>query len=209
MFFYVRDTVSLRHIQRQALISESIVWWGLAATLFFWSVGAYNRLMRLRSHASRAFLPLATWLQRYPDLVTACGPTPPVQASEWAGLYGAQAQFAASLAIARAHPLDASVVDALVAADHVLQMAWLRVLESEHGADAPNVPETLAQQWIETSQQVHHASQAFTQTVLNYNQAIAQFPALVLALLFGFRTARPLASAVPSTPSSPSSHIPL
>lgn len=206
MLFYVRDTVRLRPIQRYALISESIVWWALAATLFFWSVGAYNRLMRLRSHASRAFAALASGLQRYPELIAACaGPAPPAHSSAWSGLYGAQAQFSASLAIARARPLDASAVDALAAADHVLHMAWQRVVDSEPSPDIPPIPETWAQQWRETSLQVQHTNQAFTQAVHDYNHAITQFPALVLALLFGFRTAKPLTSAAPP----PSASIPL
>jgi LemA protein len=187
------------------LISESIVWWALAATLFFWSVGAYNRLMRLRSHASRAFAALANGLQRYTELVAACGPAHPAHSSAWSGLYGAQAQFSASLAIARTRPLDASVVDALAAADHVLHMAWQRLLDSEPSPDRPPVPETCRQQWRETSQQIHHTGLAFAQAVHDYNHAITQFPALVLALLFGFRTAKPLTSAVPP----PSASIPL
>ena len=40
--------------------------------------------------------------------------------------------------------------------------------------------------------QAHAATVQFNQAVARYNEAIGQFPALLLALLFGFKPARPL-----------------
>ncbi|BDT65879.1 hypothetical protein os1_00240 [Comamonadaceae bacterium OS-1] len=132
---------------------------------------------------------------RYAEIVQSCpvgaagaGLEAPVQA--WAGLQGAQAQFSASLAVARTRPLDSAAINALAAADTVLQMAWLRIA-SDGASFAPLLPETAQTQWSETRQQVRHAAQSFAHAVLSYNAAIAQFPALLLAWLFGLNTATP------------------
>jgi LemA protein len=37
-------------------MSSSVVFWIVAAVLLFWTVGAYNRLMRLRADANAAFV---------------------------------------------------------------------------------------------------------------------------------------------------------
>lgn len=183
---------------RRPVISESFLWWSLAAVWLFWSVGAYNRLVRLRSLALHSFAALAALMQRYAEIVQSCpGATAPpvdtgpeVAAQAWAGLQGAQAQFSASLAVARGRPLDDAAINALAAADTVLQMAWLRV--SSDDGDACLLPATAQAQWSETRQQIRPAAQGFAHAVHTYNAAIAQFPALLLAWLFGFRTATSL-----------------
>jgi LemA protein len=184
---------------RLPVISESFLWWSLAAVLLFWSVGAYNRLVRLRSLALHSFAALATPMQRYAEIVQSChvatanpaetAPQAPAQA--WAGLHGAQAQFSASLSVARTRPLDGAAINALAAADTVLQMAWLRINSDSGDACALLLTEATQTQWHETRQQVRHAAQSFAHAVRNYNAAIAQFPALLLAWLFGLGTATP------------------
>lgn len=176
------------------MISGSIIWWGLAALLLFWSVGAYNRLVRLRSRASRTFAALALLLQRYGELLHdySATPTTGVQSQAWTGLHGAQVQFAASLAVARLRPLDAASINALAAADQVLQMAWLRVATEGQDPYGQPLPEILRQPWDGMQPQVAIAKQSFAQAVHSYNLAIAQFPAILLAWLFGFRAAKPL-----------------
>ena len=181
------------------LISSSIVWWCLFATLLFWSVGAYNRLVRLRSQASRTFTAVALQLQRYAEIVavvhTAEGPAPEPVAEEvsnlsWTALHGALQQLMASLAAARDRPLQASAIRALAAADEVLQNAWLRVCTDGHGQDGAPLSPSLLLQWQDANLQVQHARIAFGQAVHSYNAAIAQFPARLLAWLFGFRMAQ-------------------
>ena len=71
------------------MISGSNICWGLVALLLFWSVGAYNRLVRLRSRASRTFAALALLLQRYGELLQdySATPTTGVQSQAWTGLH--------------------------------------------------------------------------------------------------------------------------
>lgn len=181
------------------LISSSIVWWCLCATLLFWSVGAYNRLVRLRSQASRAFAPVALQLQRYAEIIAAAQTAyasvdmtiaEGASNQSWAGLLGALQQLTASLAVARDRPLKATAIRALAAADEVLQTAWLRVCTDGHGQDGAPLPPSLLLQWQDAGLQVQHARIAFGQAVHSYNAAIAQFPARLLAWLFGFRMAQ-------------------
>ncbi len=179
---------------------SSIVLWSVAAVLLFWTVGAYNRLMRLRAEANTAFSSLETELSKQVTLVRECLPPPePTQpaplegepTSFWAGLHGAAAQFAASLAVARARPLEPDGIAALNAAQDVLAMAWERAERDDaHDLAGPRLPETLTARRAHMVLQVHAATEQFNQAVTRYNEAITQFPAVVLAWLFGFKRGR-------------------
>ncbi|MCX7277595.1 MAG: LemA family protein [Burkholderiales bacterium] len=181
------------------MTSSTIIWWCLLATLLFWSVGAYNRLVRLRSQASRTFAAIALQLPRYAEIIAAAqtldtpSDSPSVEKASdqgWAGLLGALQQLTATLAMARDRPLQAPAIRALTAADEVVQNAWLRVCADGHSQDGAPLPASLLLQWQDAEQQVQHARIAFSEAVHSYNAAIAQFPARLLAWLFGFRMAQ-------------------
>ena len=55
-------------------MSNPLVLWGIAAVVLFWSVGAYNRLVRLRSNANEAFAAMAAELTLQAELVHASMP---------------------------------------------------------------------------------------------------------------------------------------
>jgi LemA protein len=176
-----------------------IAWITLALALF-WAVGAYNRLVRLRAQALAGFAVLDGHLSRYVTIVDnhlkAASGLSPAQAgatprgdnpaTAWAGLQGASAQFEASLRVARKRALDAGAMAALHTALTILQMSWSRVGAACRD-DQELIPPTGEQPWIENTQNVNHARAEFNRTVLAYNAAVTQFPALVLAYLFSFR----------------------
>lgn len=187
--------------------------WILLAVLLFWAVGAYNRLMRLRSAAIQAFGGLDAHLVRTITMLgeyeaTLLPERSPSDAR--AALWAATTQFGASLAAARARPLDTAAAAALSTAEQVLNVAWQAVVRDRAGAPvdgvgdgpvphaaagAPPADQTLAAWIIRRDQQAAHndlARQQFNDAVAQYNRAIAQFPASVLAWLFGFHQARPL-----------------
>jgi LemA protein len=186
----------------------SIVFWSLCAVLLFWMVGAYNRLMRLRADANAAFATLEAELSRQVDLVQNQLPGPEAtqpasldgEGSFWAGLHGAAAQFAASLAAARSRPLEPAGIAALSAAQDVLAMAWERAERDDaHDLAGPRLPDTVTSRRAHLALQTHAATEQFNKAVVRYNQAIAQFPAVLLAWLFGFKPGRgvtPLAASV-------------
>lgn len=176
---------------------SQLVFWIVAAVLLFWAVGAYNRLVRLRAEANAAFAALDTELGRQVELVNAClppGETQPAplfdgdEPSFWGGLQGAAAQFAASLAAARHKPLNPDGIASLAAAHDILAMAWERAERDDaHDLAGPRLPDTVTSRHTHIRLQVRAAAEQFNAAVGRYNDAIAQFPALVLAWLFGFR----------------------
>lgn len=178
---------------------SSIVLGAVAAVTLFWVVGAYNRLMRLRADAKTAFAGLEAELSKQVALVREC--LPPLEATQpaaldggvsfWAGLHGAAAQFAASLAAARPRPLEPDGIAALSAAQEVLAMAWERAERDDaHDLAGPRLPETVTARRAQLSIQTYAAVDRFDRAVARYNEAIGQFPAVLLAWLFGFKRGR-------------------
>ena len=172
------------------------------ATTLFWSVGAYNRLVRLRGrtkaqfvlldgHLSQTLMIVADYLKIVSDLAFAqagaISPIPHV-AAVLAGVEGASAQYEACLRVARLHPLDSEVMAALQTALATLQMSWARMHEECRAFQ--DIWQTLTDQtWNGNTQLIAHASSEFNRAVLAYNEAVRQFPAVVLAYLCGFRPA--------------------
>ncbi len=181
--------------------SSSFLPWIAAAVLLFWMVGAYNRLVRLRSEANQAFAALEAELSRQVNLVRECVPPEEEQAPSqftggsafWGGLQGAAAQLQASLNAARNRPLDPDRIAALGAAQEVLSMAWDRAERDDaHDLAGPRLPEDFSGERQQLIRMTHAATEHFDQAVSRYNEAIAQFPAVLLARLFGFQPGRGL-----------------
>ena len=186
-------------------MQTSFVPWAVAAVSVFWMVGGYNRLVRLRSGANAAFHALESELSKQVHLVVSCiPPEEEQQASQfsggsafWGGLQGAAAQMAASLTAARSKPLDPERIAALGAAHEVLTMAWDRAERDDaHDLAGPRLPADFGMERQQLLRTTIAATENFNQAVHRYNEAIGQFPALILAWLFGFHPARGLRTAV-------------
>ncbi|MFL6695037.1 MAG: LemA family protein [Ramlibacter sp.] len=182
---------------------SSLLTWIAAAVLLFWAVGAYNRLVRLRGEANAAFGELDAQLQRQVELVdTLVGDEPEsifegAQSSFWGGLQGAASQLQASLAAARHRPLDPQRIAALGSAQRVLAVAWDRAERDDaHDLAGARLPEALTAQRGQLTSLCIAAAERFSAAVARYNDAIAQFPAVFLAVLFGFKPGR----AMPTMP---------
>jgi LemA protein len=171
-------------------------WWVLAL-LLFWAVGAYNRLVRLRGAALAAFQPVDARLSQFIALLQEQSPlafepqrTQPlaVTSTLWAGLQGASTQFDVALRVVRRQPLDPEAVEALRTAQETLQVWWDRLVQECR--DQPDqAPASWQMAWMDNRRQTAEAADTFNQAVLAHNAAIRQFPALVLARLFSFRSA--------------------
>lgn len=182
-------------------MESSLVFWIAAAITLFWTVGAYNRLVRLRADANAAFAGLDAELTRQVQLVHACVPPEEAQPASqfeggsafWGGLQGAAAQLAATLASARGKPLDADRIAALGAAQEVLATAWERAERDDaHDLAGARLPANLSQERVHLVHGAAKATEQFNAAVQRYNEAIAQFPAVLIAWLFGFQPARGL-----------------
>ena len=174
---------------------SSSLFWIFLAVLVFWAVGAYNRLVRLRSAVIQAFGGLDVHLVRMMALPGECaaanGPMAQQAPPGWQSLQAAATQFGASLAVARAQPLQADAAAALSTALQVLCAAWDALVQS--GADAGMPPgESWAHQWEHLQVQRTQAQELFNRAVAQYNEALAQFPAQLLAGIFGFQPGRTL-----------------
>ncbi|KQP13525.1 hypothetical protein [Pseudorhodoferax sp. Leaf267] len=183
----------------QGVWSPLLVWWGVAAVLLFWSVGAYNRLVRLRAKVLSIFASLVAQFDRYAAWMAQHAPTPPADGAPpragdvWTNLRAATAQFTASLAAARGNPMDPAAMAALVAARTVLLMAWQYVDDDTLAASRGDESvAAMRAEWEAITTQTQSADKAFATAVEVYNRAVRQFPAVLLAWLFGFRPARSL-----------------
>jgi LemA protein len=175
---------------------SSPVFWAVCALLLFWAVGAYNRLVRLRSAVVQAFGGLDAHLVRLMAMLAECDAAHASAQGAVAGarkaLQAAATQFGASLAVARARPLQPDTAAALAAGRDVLDAAWQSLLRTREDEDGPAAVAPWRQQWEEHQAQSRLALQQFNDAVAQYNAAIAQFPPRLLAWLFGFKPARPL-----------------
>lgn len=175
--------------------SSPYLWVVLVVTLF-WAVGAYNRLVRLRSAVIQAFGSLdahmVRWLAMLGELDAARGATGILQGEARSTLQAASTQLSASLAVARARPLQADAVAALSAACGVMDTVWHNLQPAEGDAEASRQMAPWCARWDELRTYNAQAVQLFNDAVGQYNAAIGQFPAVLLAWVFGFSPARVL-----------------
>jgi LemA protein len=72
-------------------------------------------------------------------------------------------------------------------------MAWDRAERDDaHDLAGPRLPENFSSERQQLVRMAQAATEQFNQAVTLYNQAIAQFPAVMLAWVFGFHPARGL-----------------
>lgn len=184
-------------------MSDSVLPWFAIAVLLFWAMGAYNRLVRCRSQGLLVFTALEALLHQHlllvkthaPDAQGASAPTFWAQSdaaglSAWAGFAAAADQFRASLRVAHAHPLHAPAMRALKTAHETMSDSWTRVRSLPAELTGPVWLKALQSDWESLALKTDMARTDFNRAVSNYNEAIGQFPALLLAWLFGFKPAQ-------------------
>lgn len=201
-FFMVDQEGLWIGVWRLKEMSDSVIVWLALAVLVFWAMGAYNRLVRLRSQGLLAFTALAGELHHYVQLVKSNAPDavePPVAESgldddggAWAALAGAAEQLATALKVAHGQPFNSATTKTLRTTLDSLSQAWARLQGGPADPAVPVLPQALLLQWAQVSLQADRARNEFNQRVVNYNEAIRQFPALLLAWVVGFKPAQPI-----------------
>ena len=191
---------------------ESLPYWIAGAVALFWFVGAYNRLMRLRSAALQAYAVLDAALVRQLDFVLARvaeeEPSATPLESPSASVRAAANQLSTLLAATRLRPLNPAGVAAMSTAMHVMLAAWQNLhpdavvsFEADGTLSRPASLEghlldgaegSMPIAWPEPSAAAEMARGHFNLAVARYNAAIAEFPAVLVAWIMQLKSAAPL-----------------
>lgn len=172
---------------------STIVLMALSAMLLFWAVGAYNRLVRLKNTIANAFGQIDVQLKRrydlIPNLVEAAKKYLQHEQSTLEAVIAARNQARGASDAVRSHPGKADAVIALAAAEQVLDGSLghlFALAEAYPELKADQTIRELSEELTSTENKVGFARQAYNDAVLDYNNAQGQFPALLIARLFGF-----------------------
>jgi LemA protein len=166
-------------------MSSSVVLWLGMAVLLFWAVGAYNRLVRLRSQGLASFAVLEGLLSQFVPMASS-------ELPDLDGLAACADQFRVALKMCRSQPLHGASIGALTIAYETMCLSWQRQRQLAPERALSALPEAPPLRWEQLVAQTEMARADFNKVVARYNAAVNQFPAALLARLFGFRPAQPL-----------------
>lgn len=173
----------------------------LGLVVFFWAVGAYNRLVRLKNAIANAFGQIDVQLKRrydlIPNLVEVARRYLAHEAQTLEAVIAARNQARTAEQAAATSPLNAGALGALAGAEQVLGGALgklFAVVEDYPDLKADQSMRELSEELTSTENRVGFARQAYNDHVLEFNDAAAQFPTLLIARLFGFQPLAMLAS---------------
>lgn len=166
---------------------------GAAALLVFWSVGAYNRLIRLKNTIANAFGQIDVQLKRryelIPNLVEAAKKYLSHERETLEAVITARNQAKSASDAARARPSNAVAVTTLAVAEQALSSSLGQLFalnEAYPDLKGDQTIQDLSEELTSTENKVTFARQAFNDAVLDYNNAQGQFPAVLIAKLFSF-----------------------
>lgn len=170
-----------------------IVCWVIGAALLFWIVGAYNRLVGLRSALVRQFAPVdeqfrlrhALLHEQLATLAPMLGGTEP----SLDALNAACQQAEAACSHARLRPGSTGAIASLRLAEEIINESRARI--AAHWPANAEAQE-LAARVTATDTTLAFARRQFNDAVLEYNHAVKQFPTALIVSLFGFKAARTL-----------------
>ena len=166
---------------------------GIGLVVFFWAVGAYNRLVRLKNAIANAFGQIDVQLKRrydlIPNLVEVARKYLAHEAQTLEAVIAARNQAKSAEQKAAGSPLNAGALGALAGAEQMLGGALgklFAVVEDYPELKADQNMRELSEELASTENRIGFARQAYNDHVLEFNDAAAQFPTLIVARLFGF-----------------------
>lgn len=180
-------------------MNTSLLLWVALAVSFFWSVGLYNRLMRMRARGLSALGSVEKHMRLYAALVreqvTLRGPggTHSQLASsknvrnEWDALLSSLQIFEQTLNDDGVVKLTHEPLARLVAAFDGVQVAWRHLATVPPDLAGPLIPAELHAQWEAVALRVETARGGFNQILTHYNAALEQFPARLVVGWMGFK----------------------
>ncbi len=181
------------------MATTTVVMVGSIAVLIFWAVGAYNRLVRLKSAIASAFVQIDAQLKHQYELIVNLveAAKPHVgQGHETLQAILAARNVAKSAADAvRVRPTSPAAVTTLAAGEQALSSSLSQLFvwnETNPDLTSDVTIQKLREALASSENKVTFARQAFNDAVLNYNHAQGQFPALLVAKSFSFEPAATL-----------------
>ncbi len=175
------------------MASQTLVMIAVLALLVFWAVGAYNRLVRLKNTIANAFGQIDVQLKRrydlIPNLVEAAKKYLQHERDTLEAVINARNQARTASDAVRSRPANAAAVLTLSAAEQALSGALgglFALAEAYPELKADQTVRDLSEELASTENKVAFSRQAYNDAVLDYNNAQGQFPALLVARLFGF-----------------------
>ncbi len=166
---------------------------GIVAVLFFWSLGAYNRLQRLRSQIGQAAQQIEEAVQRRDELIagllTLLRPVahPSIEPEVLQAVDEASSAILAASEVLKARPADAQVPARVAVAEVGLQAALSAVIAQVERDPAlrlsPGMLERLAG-ISEAERRMRFGRQLYNDAVKVYNAALAQWPTRLLRRVF-------------------------
>jgi LemA protein len=185
-----------------------LVFCAILATLFFWAVGAYNRLMVLRANVAKQFaavdaqlLRVLVWLQgnlpasmrdMLSEMEEAALPEALLKNERDLKLLDILEALSDSLDAARTQPLS-PVVMQQVNENRLALAAWAKAeVRAGQSGEATWFIDPLPYKFDRLKAQAWPLMDAYNQAATKYNEAVSQFPASVLAKQVKFVPAQTL-----------------
>jgi LemA protein len=183
--------------------TTSLVTLAILVVVALFAVSVYNRLVRLRNGIGNAFAQIDVQLKRrhdlIPNLVETARKYIQHERETLEAVIAARNTAQTAAGQARRNPAAAGAIAALGAAEGALGGVLGRLMavaEAYPDLKADQTMRDLTEELSSTENRVGFARQAYNDTVLEYNNAAGQFPANLLAGVFGFRSADMLQSTV-------------
>ena len=164
----------------------------IAAALFFYGVGIYNRLVGLRNRYQNAFAQIEVQLKRRYDLISNLVETAKAymahESETLEAVVAARNAAANGLAAAAANPGNAGALKDLAGQEGALAGAMSRfnvVMEAYPDLKASQNMMQLTEELTATENKVAFSRQAFNDQVMAYNTYRQSFPPVAFAGAFG------------------------
>jgi LemA protein len=174
---------------------------GGLAVIVAWGIAAYNALVQRRNRIANAFGQIDVQLKRrydlVPNLVEVAKRYLAHEAVTLEAVVRARSAAVGAAVAVRREPTNAQAVQALTAAEEGLGGSLGRLLavaEAYPDLKADATMRSLSEELTSTENRVGFARQAYNDEVLAYNDAAVQFPAVLVARVFGFLPAGMLQS---------------
>jgi len=181
--------------------TTQIITLAVVALIVFWGVGAYNRLIKLRNEITNAFAQIDVQLKRrhdlIPNLVEVARKYLQHERETLERVTAARAQVVAATDLVRSQPNQAGPIKSLNLAEGVLSSAMGRfqaIVEAYPELKADESLRDLSEELTHTENKVAFSRQLFNDATLDYNNSAQQFPANLVAGVFGFKAATMLQS---------------